>query len=202
MDIDIRTLSLVVVIANVFQAFAIAFLYVINKKYRGISWWVLGSASTALGFILLLLRDASDIVLVTIILANALIVAGSVFTYTGIMRFLDKHENFRIVLPVFVVFIGLYFYFTYVSDDITVRTAILSLFLAFYMFLTSSALLGKVPYAITCSARFVAGVETTLACFLVFRGWYVLFVTPIETSSLQRLSNMCHSCFSLAEVSF
>lgn len=181
MDIDIRTLSLVVVIANVFQAFAIAFLYVINKKYRGINWWVLGSASTALGFVFLLMRDTVDIALVTIILGNALIVAGSVFTYTGIMRFLDKREDLRIVLPVFVIFAGLYFYFTYVSDDITVRTAILSISLAFYMFLTSTALLGKVPYAITDSARFVAVVEFTLACFLVFRGLYVLFVTPIET---------------------
>ena len=181
MDIDIRTLSLVVVIANIFQAFAITFLYAINKKYRGINWWVLGSASIALGFVFLLMRDSVDIPLVTIILGNALIVAGSIFTYTGIMRFLEKKEDLRIVLPVFAIFTGLYLYFTYVSDEITVRTAILSITLAFYMFLTSAALLGKVPCAIKDSPRFVAGVEISLACFLVFRGWYVLFITPIET---------------------
>jgi PAS domain S-box-containing protein len=181
LDIDIRTLSLVVVIANIFQAFAIAFLYFINKKYRGIGWWVLGSAITALGFFLLILRDFIDITLVTVILANTLVIAGSIFTYAGVMRFIDKREDLRIVVPVFVLFTGLYFYFTYADDNITIRTAIMSLFMAFYLFLTASALWGRVPCAITGSARFVAVVELVMGCFLVFRAGYVLFITPVET---------------------
>lgn len=181
MDIDIRTLSLLVVIVNILQAIAIAFLYVTNRKYRGIGWWLLGSTLTALGFFSLLLRDVTQIVFISIILANLLIVSGSLFIYIGIMRFLDKRENLRLVIPAYVLFIVLYFYFTYGVSDISARTAIISVFLAYYMFLTAWALLGKVPPAITDSARFIAAVEFSLACFFVFRAVYSLLILPVES---------------------
>ncbi|MBN2734513.1 MAG: PAS domain S-box protein [Methanomicrobiaceae archaeon] len=181
MDIDLRTFSLLVVIASILQAFAIAFLYAGNKKYRGIGWWLLGSALPAIGFFLMLFRDISSFENIIIILANTLIIGGYIFIYVGVMRFLDKREDIRLVTPVFVIFLIFYFYFTYGSDDITARTAILSVFQAFYLFLTSLALIGEKPRAIAGSAHFIAGLEFLIASFALFRSGYVLVISPVDS---------------------
>ena len=179
MDIDVRTLSLMVAIANVLQAIAIAFLYANNKKYRGVGWWVLGSALNASGFAFLLLRDVSP-VFITIILANSLIIMGSVFIYIGVLRFLDKRENLWLIIPIFVAYVVLYFIFTYLSDDINTRTIVLSLFLAYYSLLTASVLLREVPRSIVNSARFVVAAELFIAFFSLFRTAYIVLISPID----------------------
>lgn len=181
MDIDLRTLSLIVVIANILQAFALSFLYISNKKYRGIGWWVLGSVMLATGFFLMLLRDITPVALLTIILSNVLMVSGFVFIYIGVMRFLDRRENHWIVVPPFLLFVVLFCYFTYAIDGINARTAIVSVFLSFYLFLTGSALLDKKPRAITGSAHFIAAVELFLMSFCIVRAGYVLFISPVES---------------------
>lgn len=88
MNIDIRTLVIVLGIANVLQCMAVFFQYRLNKAYLGIGWWVLGFTSMALGSFFLLLRHFVAIELITIIPANALILLGPIFIYLGIMRFL------------------------------------------------------------------------------------------------------------------
>ncbi len=57
MNMDIRTLAILLGIANVLQAIAIFIQYLIDKTCRGVGWWVLGFASLTLGFVLVLLRD-------------------------------------------------------------------------------------------------------------------------------------------------
>src|SRR5208337_3221681 len=156
MDLDIRTLSVIVAIAYILQTLAITFLYLKNKKYDGVEWWAIGSTATAIGFILFLVRDFNQIALISIILPNALVVLGSVFIYIGIMRFLERRENRGLVFPVFAIFIVLYFYFTYVSNDINARTVLVSIVLVFYLLLTVQALLDKTPKAIADSSYFIA----------------------------------------------
>jgi PAS domain S-box-containing protein len=180
MDLDIRTLSVVVAIANVLQTLAIAFLYFKNKKYPGIRWWALGSGLTAIGFILFLLRDFSHVALLTIILPNTLIIAGSICIYTGVMHFLERRENRGLVLPVFAFFIISYFYFTYASDDINSRTVIISIVLVFYLLLTARELLWKTPRAIADSSYFIAVILVSEAGFYLFRTLSVLTFAPVE----------------------
>ena len=181
MDLDIRTISVIVAIAYILQTLALVFLYLKNKKYPGITWWTLGSAITAIGFILFLVRDFSQNALISIILPNALVIAGSMFIYIGIMRFLERRENQRLVFSVFAAFIALYFFFTYVSNDINSRTVIVSIALVFYLLLTVHALLRKNPNAITDSSHFIAAILFSEACFLVFRTFSVLTFAPVET---------------------
>ena len=180
MDIDLRTLSLVVLVAYIFEVFAVAFLYRSNKKYPGVGWWVIGTTLSAAGIAFLLLRDIIQFIFVTVILSNALIILGSVFFYTGFMRFLGKREELRLVIPPYLVFIALYCYFTYVNDDITVRTVIMSVFLAYFLFLEASALLGTKPPGITGSAHFIVAAESFMAFFLLFRAGYVLTSISVE----------------------
>jgi len=180
MDLDIRTLSVIVAIAYILQTLAITFLYLKNKKYDGVEWWAIGSTATAIGFILFLVRDFNQIALISIILPNALVVLGSVFIYIGILHFLERRENRGLVFLVFALFIVLYFYFTYVNDDINARTVIVSLVIAFYWFLTALELVGNTPRAINSSSNFIAVILFSATCFFVFRTLSVLTFAPVE----------------------
>ena len=181
MDLDLRTLSVIVALAYVLQTLAIAVLYTRNKKYGGIRMWALGSGLTALGFLLFLVRDFIQFALISIILPNALIIAGTIGIYLGIMLFLERRANRGLVLPVFGFFIVLYFYFTYVSDDINSRTVVVSAVLAFYLMLTSWELFRKPDRAIAGASYFIAVILLSESCFFLFRTLSVLTFAPVQS---------------------
>ena len=51
MNIDIRTLAIVVSIANLLQIIALVFQYKVNKTYLGIGWWLMGFTSMTMGYV-------------------------------------------------------------------------------------------------------------------------------------------------------
>ena len=181
MDIDIRTLAIVLVIIDVLQSVAFLFQYLTNKNYRGINCWVLGSSCAAAGYLLLFLRDAVPNALITIILANTLLVAGLLFIYIGITRFLDQRENRRVIGAIVAVFLAVFYYFTYASDDITARTAIISVAIAVISFWIALNLLGEKPRSITTSAHAVAAVFLAYGSFFALRAVAALTIAPVDT---------------------
>ncbi len=179
---DTRTLALVLSITSVLQVIAISLQYLINKTYRGLGWWALGGAVTAIGFVLLLLRDVViSFDLISIVFANTLLVLGEIFLYIGVMRFLDKQENRGLVISTLAVFILACFYYTYVKNDITIRTVIVSAALATLSFLTAQSLLVNKTRAITASANFISAVFLTYGCFFAFRAVATLTVAPVAS---------------------
>jgi len=111
MNIDLRTLILIMSITSILQIIVLWIQYRVNKIYHGVGWWLLGFSSIALGYGFLFLRDLIAIKLITIIFANTLALLGFIFIYTGIMRFLDRKENSRMIITIF-------------KDEIIVRTII------------------------------------------------------------------------------
>ncbi|PKL69500.1 MAG: hypothetical protein CVV30_08070 [Methanomicrobiales archaeon HGW-Methanomicrobiales-1] len=181
MEIDIRTLAIVLVIISLLQSIAFLFQYLTNKTYRGISWWVQGSSCAAAGYLLLLLRDAIPNALITIILANTLLVTGLLCIYIGITRFLDQRENRRVIGAIVALFLAAFLYFTYASNDITERTAIISVAIAIISLWTGLSLLGEKPRSITTSAHAVAVVFLAYGSFFVFRAVAALTIAPVNT---------------------
>jgi len=178
MNIDIRTLVIVAGITNVLQVIAIFLQYLINKTYRGIGWWVLGFASSAIGFVLLLLRDHISIELISIIAANGLLILGGIFQYIGIMRFLDKKENRWIVISILTVFMLSFFHFTYVKPDFTARSVFFSAIATTISFLMAQGLFANKTRSITASANFNTAVFLAQGCFFAFRAVVMLTAAP------------------------
>ena len=180
MNIDIRTLTIVVSITSLLQVIAIFFQYRVNKAYLGIGWWVLGFAAIAMGYGLIFLRDLVLSKLITIIFGNALILLGSILIYIGIMRFLDKKENRSMVISIFAVFILSFFYYTYFDSNITLRTVIIytatgiiSLLVAYSLFLNKNG-------SIKASAYFNAALFLSQGCFFALRALVTLTVDPVS----------------------
>jgi len=180
MSIDIRTLAIVLSIANVIQIIAIFLQYRVNKALLGTGWWLLGFTSIAMGYVLLFLRDLVSIQLITIIFANALILLGPIFIYIGIMRFLNKKENRSIVISIFAVFILSFFYYTYIDDDITLRTVIVYAAAGTITLLTAHSLYLNKTRAIMTSAYFNTAVMFINGCFFAFRAVAALTVDPVN----------------------
>jgi PAS domain S-box-containing protein len=178
---DIRTLAILLGITNVLQVIVLFLQYKANKTYHGIGWWVLGSASSALGFALLLLRDRISIELISIIVTNALLILSAVFQYIGIMRFLDKQENRWIVIVILAVYLLSFSYFTYVRPDLNARSVLFSVIATMISFVAAHGLFVNKTRSITASANFIAAVFFAQGVYFVFRALDILTVAPANS---------------------
>ena len=195
-NMDIRTLAILLGITNILQVIAIFIQYLINKTYRGIGWWVLGFTSNAIGFVLLLLRDSIPIELISIIVTNALLILGTIFQYIGIMRFLEKKENRWIVISILAVYILSFSYFTYVKPDFTARSLFFSAIATTISFLTAQGLFANKTRSITASANFNTAVLLAQGCFFAFRAVVMLTAAPVNsifTSTLAQTTTFLES---------
>ena len=137
MNIDIRTLILIICITHLIQGMVFYHEYRVNKAYNGPGWWLLWSTSEVIGFFSFLLRDIPSILPLVIIVQNSAIFAGTIFLYVGIMRFMDKKVNLKEILTVFVAYVAALLFFLFVNNDIQIRLAIVTMALASTAFYTA-----------------------------------------------------------------
>jgi diguanylate cyclase (GGDEF)-like protein/PAS domain S-box-containing protein len=179
MNIDIRTLVIVLSIASLLQVLALFVQFRINKAYRGVGWWVLGYASLTVGYGLLFLRGLVTVKLITVILANGLVILGPIFLYIGVLRFLGHREDQRVVISILAFYLLSFLYYTYVDDDITLRTVIVYGLAAAVSLLTAQKLHALRTRAIAISATVNALLFFAQGCFFAFRATVALTVDVI-----------------------
>ena len=193
MNIDIRTVAIILGITSVLQVFAFLLQYLVNKTYRGIGWWALGYALAAVGFVLLLLRDVVSVPLISIILPNVLLVLGSITIYIGTTRFFGKKGYGGVVLSIFAAFLLSFFYYTYVNNDITARTSIVTAASAIISFMTAFSLFRNRIRSVYASIYFTSAVFFAFCCFSAFRAFVTLTLFPVSslfTPSLMQASGL------------
>jgi PAS domain S-box-containing protein len=176
--IDIGTLSFIVGIVDILQVLAFLLQYLINRTYRGIGLWALGSALAAAGFMLFMLREAAPQSPVLIVCANTLLVLGPAFIYIGVMRFFERKANRGFLLPLLAVFLISFSYFAFVRDSIAARTVIISFTSAAISFLLAYSLFARRTHTVRASAHFIAAVVLAHGCFFAYRAVMTLAITP------------------------
>ncbi len=181
MNIDIRTLIIIICIATVFELIAIFIQYKINKVYSGIGWWLLGFTSLAVAYGLLFFRGFITSQLISIILANLLILIGKTFIYIGIARFFNKKENLKIIISIFTIFLPFYFYYTYINSNINIRTSIVFTAYAIITLMISQILYRNKTKSIRASINLNVSLFFILGSFFLFRAFLALTVNPINT---------------------
>ncbi len=183
MNIDIRTLAFILGLTSILQVIVIYLQYLLNKTYRGIGWWLLWSASTAAGFLCMLLRDVVPVGLISasILFTNALLLAGQIFLYIGILRFLAKQEKRGIIIAVFSVFILSTLYVLYVNKDDNARTLIFYAAAAIFLLLAAQGLFVNKARSFTASATFISAVLFIHGCFFALRTVAAIIIGPIDS---------------------
>lgn len=156
MNLDLKTLILVLGITHLMQVLVFYHQYKVNKQYKGIGWWLLWSAAESIGFIFMLLRSVPEIQTYMILFQNIFIVSGTVFIYIGVMRFLDKKENLKIIIPAFIVFFVVHLFFVLIIDNIQIRSINVNTTLALISYLTAYSLFNNNTPSIRATTVFNA----------------------------------------------
>jgi len=180
MNIDLHTLSFIAGLTSTLQVLALVYQYVLNKKLPGIIWWLIGFASTGLGYGLLLLREITLNVPIMIVITNAMFVLGLTLLYIGILRFLDRTMKRSFIVAILTVSLIFLFYFTYVRDDITARNVVTSCVLAVLSFSIAYVLFVHSTKEIRTSAYLNALILFAAGCFFVFRAVMVGTIYPLR----------------------
>jgi PAS domain S-box-containing protein len=135
--IDIKTISLCLVIINIFLCVILFIVWRVQKIYAGFGCWVLANAALALGHtFLVLLREAVPLIL-AVSVGNLLFLLAAWLRFEGLVRFLGQsYRRVPQVLLGALVFLGLFYY----SNDMAMRTVMVSGVIAAYLFRMTSIL--------------------------------------------------------------
>jgi diguanylate cyclase (GGDEF)-like protein/PAS domain S-box-containing protein len=184
MNFDIPTLAFVSCVAFLCDFIALFVQYIVNRAYRGVRWWLMGSALWALGVIFIPMVSIKSLLILAMI-ANPLIVVGQIFFYIGIVRFLGSIENKKYLAAIFTVFMLFYYYFMFAHNEISGRSLALTVTQAVISFITAFEFYIHKDRRISASANFTAFVFFSYGCFIVVRIFWIVFSPPIIAYSDQ-----------------
>lgn len=187
MDINIRTFAFIIGLTHLIQFIVISYQYKINKNYNGIGMWLIWSLIEVLGFLVIVVRGYIDTNPFLIILQNSLIISGTIFVYAGIMLFFGKKVNWKVVSAIFAVYVLLLFYYTFISNNLIIRTILLNLTLAVIAFFTAYNLNKNKLNSVKSSANFLTTV-------LIVHGTVFAYLT-IDISFVNKGHEMFSSNF-------
>jgi diguanylate cyclase (GGDEF)-like protein/PAS domain S-box-containing protein len=179
MEFTIRTLVFSSSLIFLTQLITLFVQYIINKNYKGVLWWLLGSIFWALGVILMPMTITNSIKLLSLI-SNPITIIGEILIYIGITIFFDKKRNWWILISIFMAFTFFHIYFTVFDNDISKSILVLSTTLAVISFMTASILVFSKNQRVTGSAIFIAIAFIAFGCFSIYRIFWVLLNPPME----------------------
>ncbi|AET69187.1 PAS domain S-box/diguanylate cyclase (GGDEF) domain-containing protein [Desulfosporosinus orientis DSM 765] len=166
MKLDFLTLAFILCLVFVMQVIVLIVQYNVNRAYRGIGWWLLGSGFMALGFIFMPLLTVKSLEILARI-ANPLVVLGQVFLYFAIIQFFDVKESRWRSIFFYALFIIVYYYFMYIDNDISGRTIVVSATVAVFSLMTAFKLYFKRDKLVSGFANFFTGTVFLIhGCFL------------------------------------
>jgi signal transduction histidine kinase len=170
--LDIRTLTLLILFISTISGVTLILLSRWLKIDWGLKHWSLGFFVLTLGFLLLALQNTLHPI-ITIILANFLIILSVYFLHWGYNVFFGKANPWLWHLPVWIILLISFSYFSLFDNQIGIRIIVIS-FLSFYgyalvtlaMFLNTQARLRMIStlsaifYAILATAHLWRGIAT------------------------------------------
>ncbi|MCE1164153.1 MAG: PAS domain S-box protein [Bacteroidetes bacterium] len=176
-NIDITSVSILIIIVNVLQVAGLLFQFILNRSYKGNGWWLMWSISIATGFIFLQLRVIPGLTQHAILFQNIFLLLGLVFLYIGIMRFLGRRENSVFIYAGYIIYDILITYFLYFEDNVHIRSIIFAAGLVFLSFITAYSLIKYKDESVRFSSNFLGTVMYIHGGFYVIRLLY-LFANP------------------------
>lgn len=187
MPMDIRTLAVVLGLANLVQAVVLVLLYRSHSSRPGLGCWAAGACAFATGFVCNYLRDMTVLGPAMIIANNVFFISGFVLLYRGIVRFFGQQERLRLVGAACLLIMLVIVYYTFVIPDLSARRVTMSLTIAGFSLLIAAALRASRSLYRAMDLLLVAFLANGL--FFIFRAGQSISVVPnstmFEASTLQ-----------------
>lgn len=129
--LDIRTLSLMMGLVSASFSIGMIYLYLYHKTYSGFLLWSIAAVCAGIGGVLLSLRGYIPPWL-SIIFANSCIVLFSSFISWGMEKFTDRNIVRWPDYALLLLYLSSFIYFTYISQNVEARIAIVSLTISIF----------------------------------------------------------------------
>lgn len=132
MIIDLQTLAAAVGVSNLLQAIALYLLCRTKKTYPGVLYWLHWSVCLLLAFFLMASRQIilPELAQVSILITNILLIAGPVFLFMGLQKFLGKDEHRPLAFTVILVGALCVFYMLFINREFDYNLRAIMLYLA------------------------------------------------------------------------
>ena len=192
MEIDIRTLIIIVGLSHLIQVLIFAHQYLANKYVKGPGWWLLWSAAEIIGFIFILMRGNQNFLPFSIIFQDVIILSGTIFIYIGIRQFFEKNFNLKFIIPFFFSFVTFHLFFYFVKDEIYIRVFFLNMYLSVIAFLTAISIFNFK----TKSIAFTANFNSTI---FILHGSLFAYRTAVIISGHADINMGSHSFFNIIQ---
>ncbi len=173
-DLDIRTLFFIATLTTVFMALAMIVLWRTIPGERACRPWALGGAIAAGGFLLVWLRGVIPDFF-SIVLANALLVAGYGLVVVGVNRFTGGAGRAGWVAAATAAMFGCALYFTYGAPDIGARVVVISAAIGGMALWCAARLTVGVPPGMRLTQGLTAAVFVLHGVPLLLRAWVTQF---------------------------
>ena len=169
MDIDIKTIALFYLIANVMNNGLIYIIWrMYRKHFRGISFLLADMCLQTLGSLFLLLRGALPGV-VSIVLTNLFSVSGLICLFIGLELFFSLYKPRIYNYIVFAIYMVSIVYFSAFQDNLHVRNILLSGSIVFYAGQSAIFLFRELNQEFRRLARMIASILLAYSVFSVGR---------------------------------
>ncbi|HCT63459.1 MAG TPA: sensor domain-containing diguanylate cyclase [Erysipelotrichaceae bacterium] len=180
MKLDTQTLIFILSLSLLAQVVALFVQYrIVNKSYKGIEFWLLGSTFMVFGFVFMPLVNVESLQFLAMI-SNPLMVLGQVIIYFGIVRFLEEKEHRGMLSLIYIVFIFFYYYFMFFNNDISSRSIVINIALSIISILTAYKLFIEKNKFISTATRFSARVFFIYGIFLTSRIFWTMSVPRVQ----------------------
>lgn len=173
--IDIRTLSFVSSIISLVLCICMIYISKTRKTYNGFTQWTVAAILYSVGMVFLSLRGILPD-FISIIGANALIIAGSAAIAYGLELFTNSARRMWLYVFLIISMILLCLYFTYSSPDVSARIIIISTIIAILYGYSGHLVHTYVPRLINDRNRFLVVVFSLQAIWSGLRVIHAFFI--------------------------
>jgi signal transduction histidine kinase len=180
MALDLGTVIFILGITHLIQVILFYYLYKTNKNYKGIFWWLLWCVAESSAFSFMLLRNSPGWYPAAVALQNSMLIGGTTFLYVGVVRFLERKVNLKILIPILAFFTLSSNYYLFIKDDIHIRAIFIGLTISALAFFSLAELLKNKTDREKTSVRFISAVFILHG--LVFLHRSIMIMTGIRIS--------------------
>jgi signal transduction histidine kinase len=178
MDIDIRTIILIIGIFRLIMILVFSYQYLAARSVKGPGWWLAWSVAETASSMVMLLRGVPELLPVAILLQNPIIVAGSVFILIGVLSFFEQKISPRTILVWFSFYYIIHIFFYLAVDDSNIRTILLYLGLLITTVLSLAVLFRN-------KTRSIAMTVNALSIILSLHGMIYIFRIIMITAGIE-----------------
>lgn len=149
--------------------------YRANKNLIGPGWWLLWSAAESIGFVLILFRNNEGLLPIIIILQDPVMILGVIFIFIGIVKFLNRQVNTKLIVLLFSIFVLVHEFFFLIVNDIFARTLLFNVYLSGFGFITAYNLFKYKSPSIRFTANFITALFVLYGSIFAYRSGMILF---------------------------